>query len=202
MRTKRFVGAEVAAVLPQLARLRIEVFREYPYLYDGDLDYERRYLAVYARSSDAFVAGYFSALGELVAAVTGVSMQEEDAALQAPLRARGFDPRRVYYLGELVMHRELHGQGLGSRLAAACIDHAHALKRFDWIACATVIRPSDDPLRPADFRPADAFIARMGFEKVQNLIAQLSWKEIGETDESSKPMQLWLSNLDGVRRRH
>ena len=29
----------ISAVIPDLARLRIGVFREFPYLYDGSLDY-------------------------------------------------------------------------------------------------------------------------------------------------------------------
>ncbi|HRQ91226.1 MAG TPA: GNAT family N-acetyltransferase, partial [Bacteroidia bacterium] len=33
--------------LRELGGLRIAVFREYPYLYDGDLDYEERYLETY-----------------------------------------------------------------------------------------------------------------------------------------------------------
>ena len=32
------------ALLDDLARLRITVFREWPYLYEGSLDYEQRYL--------------------------------------------------------------------------------------------------------------------------------------------------------------
>ena len=38
-------GTDLDTALDDLARLRITVFRDWPYLYDGDLDYERRYLA-------------------------------------------------------------------------------------------------------------------------------------------------------------
>ena len=33
-----------------LAAQRIRVFREFPYLYDGDVGYEREYLATYVHS--------------------------------------------------------------------------------------------------------------------------------------------------------
>jgi len=39
--------------LNAIARLRIDVFREYPYLYDGDMDYERRYMASYQGNARA-----------------------------------------------------------------------------------------------------------------------------------------------------
>ena len=43
-------GIAVDPWLDALAELRIAVFRDYPYLYDGDLNYERRYLDRYAQS--------------------------------------------------------------------------------------------------------------------------------------------------------
>ena len=38
-------GDDIRTVLPDLARLRMEVFREWPYLYDGSLAYEEDYLS-------------------------------------------------------------------------------------------------------------------------------------------------------------
>jgi len=40
--TEILTGGRLAQGLDAVARLRIEVFRAHPYLYDGSLDYERR----------------------------------------------------------------------------------------------------------------------------------------------------------------
>ena len=48
-------GAALEPWLDGLGRLRISVFREYPYLYDGTLEYERDYLKTYARSQESLV---------------------------------------------------------------------------------------------------------------------------------------------------
>src|SRR3546814_17412033 len=48
-------GAEAAAHIGELARLRMTVFRAFPYLYDGDPAYEERYLATYLRCPRAVV---------------------------------------------------------------------------------------------------------------------------------------------------
>ena len=50
---KSLVGEEIKAVLPDLARLRIIVFRDWPYLYDGTLEYEQEYLAKLAAAKGA-----------------------------------------------------------------------------------------------------------------------------------------------------
>ena len=45
---KSLTGEEIHAVLPALARLRMVVFRDWPYLYDGTLEYESGYLEKFA----------------------------------------------------------------------------------------------------------------------------------------------------------
>ncbi|MCL5974858.1 MAG: GNAT family N-acetyltransferase, partial [Gammaproteobacteria bacterium] len=44
---KRLSGEALNQFIPELAKLRIQVFRDFPYLYDGDPDYEARYLQTY-----------------------------------------------------------------------------------------------------------------------------------------------------------
>ncbi|WP_394701470.1 hypothetical protein [uncultured Roseibium sp.] len=50
-------GGSLKAALPALAGLRISVFRQWPYLYDGSLDYEEKYLARYADTDGAVIVG-------------------------------------------------------------------------------------------------------------------------------------------------
>jgi hypothetical protein len=59
VRVERLTGERLKALLPDLARLRITVFRAFPYLYDGSLDYEERYLQTYAQAEDSVVVGAF-----------------------------------------------------------------------------------------------------------------------------------------------
>ena len=48
-------GEAAKPFIPSLAALRIQVFREYPYLYEGDLSYEEKYLQDYSRIPDSVV---------------------------------------------------------------------------------------------------------------------------------------------------
>ena len=66
-------GAALDAALDDVARLRIAVFRAWPYLYDGDLDYERRYLKAYRQSAHAVLVGAFDG-ADLVGAATGTPL--------------------------------------------------------------------------------------------------------------------------------
>src|SRR6185436_15381695 len=84
--TEILAGEAVAPVIADLARLRVAVFREFPYLYDGDLDYERTYLRKYAGIADSTIvvarnAG--PAMGRVVGAATALPLARGEAELQA-----------------------------------------------------------------------------------------------------------------------
>ena len=51
LKVRRFSGPDLNNYIDNIARLRIEVFRDFPYLYDGTMEYERNYLQTYSRSS-------------------------------------------------------------------------------------------------------------------------------------------------------
>jgi GNAT superfamily N-acetyltransferase len=187
--------AEYARWRADVARLRIEVFRAFPYLYDGDVGYEERYLDTYAQSADSL---WVLALdGErVVGASTGLPLADEDAAFQRPFVERGIDPQSVFYFGESVLLPAYRGLGLGHRFFDAREAHARSLARFDWTAFAAVDRAMDDPRRPAEHRDNDAFWAKRGYQRQPGMGFRLSWKEIGEINESEKLLTYWLRALE------
>lgn len=183
-------GAEVAAALDDLARLRIAVFAAYPYLYDGDAAYEADYLREFAAAPDAVMVAAFD--GEkIVGAATASLMAAQRAEFQAPFAARGLDVARLFYFGESVLLPQYRGHGVGH----AFFDHRETRAREFGAnaACfAAVIRPDDHPARPAGYQPLDAFWRKRGYAPMPGFVTELAWKEHGEAEESPKPMQYWL----------
>ncbi|MFI8736816.1 GNAT family N-acetyltransferase [Ectopseudomonas toyotomiensis] len=187
-------GAEIEPHIDDLARLRIEVFREFPYLYDGNLDYEAEYLATYVRSADSLCVLVLDA-GQVVGASTALPLQDETDEFQQPFVAAGWNPARIFYCAESVVLPAWRGRGLGVRFFAEREAHAHALGRFDWCAFCAVQRPADHPRRPADYQPLDAFWARRGYRHHPELHTQYHWPDLDEAEESAKPMSFWLKEL-------
>ncbi|MEL6475975.1 MAG: GNAT family N-acetyltransferase [Pseudomonadota bacterium] len=184
---------QLSVHLPALARLRIEVFRAFPYLYDGDMAYEERYLETYAAAPNALVVGAWDG-PELVGAATAAPMEDHAAEFAAPFADRGYDLADILYCGESVLLSRYRGQGIGNAFFDARESHGRALERRFSAFCG-VIRPEDHPARPTDYRPLDAFWRKRGYEKVAGLIAHFPWRDIGDRGESSKPMQFWLRSL-------
>lgn len=195
LRVETFRGAAVGTRLDDVARLRIEVFRDFPYLYDGDPGYEAGYLSTYTRSPDSL---FVLALdGErVVGASTGLPLADEDSAFHAPFRERGIPVPDVFYCGESVLLREYRGRGLGHRFFDEREAHARAVGRFRWTAFAAVDREPDDPRRPPGYAGNDAFWSKRGYVRQPGMTMQLAWKELGEDAGSHKPLTFWLRPLE------
>jgi GNAT superfamily N-acetyltransferase len=186
-------GQRLQARLPDVARLRIEVFRDFPYLYDGDLDYEARYIEAFAASPNAIVVAALAG-DAVVGASTAAPLATQMDEVTAPFRARGEDLARTFYFGESVLQQGRRGQGIGVRFFEEREAHARRCGATRAVFCA-VIRAHDHPARPADYVPLDAFWRRRGFLPEAGLICHMSWPEIGESGESPKAMQFWSKRL-------
>lgn len=190
---RRLARAEVEAAFDDLARLRIAVFRDFPYLYDGDLGYERRYLATYMHSPGAVVVGALDG-ATLVGAATASPLADHFEEFAQPFAARGLDPADFFYFGESVLLAEYRGQGVGVRF----FEEREAAAReagFSHCVFSAVVRPADHPARPADYRPLDGFWTRRGYARIAGLTTGFCWRDVGEAAESVKPMEYWSKRL-------
>ena len=188
-------GHEITTVLADLARLRITVFRAFPYLYDGDETYERRYLETYARSSGAIAVIARTSTGEIVGAATAAPLGDHQPQLAKDFLDVGIHPAEVFYLGESVLLADYRGQGAGHRFfdarEAAGREQGYAIAAF----CG-VVRPTDHPARPQDYQPLDGFWQKRGYRPVDGLVSTMTWRDIGAGHETEKPMQFRMRRLD------
>ncbi len=190
---RALTGAALDAALDDVARLRIAVFRAWPYLYDGDLDYERAYLQSYRDSAGAILVGAFDGT-RLVGAATGTPMEDHADDFAAAFDGTGLDLARIFYCAESVLLPEYRGQGIGHRFFDLREGHARDLGREKSAFCG-VVRPDDHPLKPAEYVPLDAFWRKRGYEKLPGAVAQFSWKDIDQATETKKPLQFWIRDL-------
>jgi GNAT superfamily N-acetyltransferase len=196
LRIEPIARGALDAALPELARLRIAVFADWPYLYDGDLAYEERYLAAYRDSPGAVVVGAWD--GErLVGAATGAPMEDHADDFAAALAGSGLPIEAIFYCAESVLLPEYRGRGAGHRFFDLREAHARALGRSHAVFCS-VIRPADHPMRPAGYRPLDPFWRARGYAPLEGAVARFAWRDHGEAAETEKPLQVWIRRLGGA----
>jgi len=191
LQIKTLTGSNISPYIPSLAQLRIEIFREYPYLYDGSFKYEQNYLKTYTESPDSLAVIVFDG-DEPVGVSTAIPMDHETEEFKRPFIEQGYNPNNVFYCGESILKKEYRGKGFYSRFFKEREDHAKKLGRFDIITFCAVVRPDKHPLKPENYRPLDPIWKKFGYSKHPELTTTYTWKDINEEKESPKKMVFWL----------
>ena len=186
-------GEAARPYLNEIARLRIAVFREFPYLYEGSLEYEMDYLEEYVSSERSLIVLAKSGV-DIVGVSTGIPLAEADEDFRKPIVAAGFDVRDVFYFGESVLMSDFRGQGLGHRFFDEREKHAADLG-FRIAGFFSVIRTDNHPLKPPGYRPHDIFWEKRGYARQDSIIARFPWKQVGEPQETLHELVFWLRTL-------
>lgn len=186
-------GEAVADALDDLARLRIDVFADWPYLYAGSLDYERGYVATYRDAQNAILVAAKDG-DRIVGAATGTPMEDHASDFAAPFAATGIPLTDIFYCAESVLLPDFRGQGAGHVFFDMREAKAKALGRRYVVFCS-VMRPEDHPARPADYRPLDEFWRKRGYEKLDGVVARFKWTDHGDAEQTEKPLQFWMKRL-------
>lgn len=194
LRVESLTGAAMRTAIPELSQLRVVVFRDWPYLYDGTLNYESAYLRRFAASPDAVVVAAYDG-DRIIGAATGAPLKDHAEAFGKAFADRGLDIVRIFYCGESVLLSDYRGKGLGHAFFDGRETHARALARFTHITFCGVVRPDDHPLKPSAYRPLDAFWTKRGYAKAEGLTTSFAWKDIDQPGETSKHMQFWMKAL-------
>jgi GNAT superfamily N-acetyltransferase len=191
---KSVTGEDIYKILPDLARLRIVVFRDWPYLYDGTLEYEEKYLKRIAAAKGAVVITAYDG-AEMVGASTAAPMIEHADEFGEPFLKAGYDISKIFYCGESVLLKSHRGYGLGHAFFDGREAQAHKLGGFQYSTFCRVVRPDDHPLKPADYAPLDPFWNKRGYHPVDGIVATYDWKDVDQPDETRHDMQFWMKTL-------
>ncbi|HET9238008.1 MAG TPA: GNAT family N-acetyltransferase [Oligoflexus sp.] len=184
-------GNAAEAYIEDLARLRIQVFREFPYLYDGTTAYEARYLQTYFQCPDSLIVLARDA-DRIVGCATAIPLKFEEDEFKQPFLAQKMQPDAVMYFGESVLLPEYRGLGVGKTFLHKRISYAQSYPGIQWAAFCAVRRASDDPRRPSPYRPLDTLWQSFGFHAAPGMRTSYRWKEIGQSKETDQDMQFWL----------
>jgi len=191
---RTFSGKELEPYIPEIAKLRIEVFKEWPYLYEGNLDSEKKYLKKFTECKESFFAVAFD--GDRVVGISsGLPLQAEDEATKKPFLNQGLSVEDYFYFSESVLKKEYRGQGIGHKFFDARETFAKDLGRFKKVCFCGVVRDPSDPRKPEEFKELKPFWNRRGYSPIKDVVCAFSWKEIGMSEETEKPLQCWEKSL-------
>ncbi len=188
-----FLGNNAEPFISDLARLRMTVFRDYPYLYEGDLDYEKDYLQAFVDSAESFMVIVFDDT-KVVGVSTAMPLLQEHTEFKQPFVNQHYKLEEIFYFGESLLLPNYRGQGLGLKFFEERENHARQ-KAYKLAAFCAVERPENHPKKPQNYQPLDAFWRKRGFERHADLRTNYSWKDVGDTEQTAKAMVFWIKQL-------
>lgn len=177
-----------------LASLRIKVFRDYPYLYEGDMVYEKNYLDTFLKAKNSLLLLVRDGQ-KVVGASTALPLHEETPNISDPWKNAGYNINSIFYFGESVLDPAYRGKGIGVRFFEERENFAKSLGHFKKCAFCAVIRPEQHPLRPHFYVPLDDFWKNRGYQKMEGLRCEIAWRDIDEERESPKQLQFWSKEI-------
>lgn len=194
IKIRTLTGAAIRTYIPSIAKLRMEILKEFPYLIAGSPEEDAQYLKRLSQSKDSIAILVFDG-PKIIGVSTGIPLKEERPQFQKPFLEKSDNPADYYYFGVSALLKEYRGRGLAHHFFDLREHHVKNLKRYKKICFTIASRPQNHPKRPLDYVPLDAFWKKRGYIEHQNLIATFPWREIEEETPSPKKLHFWTKNL-------
>lgn len=186
-------GAAIAPYIDDLARLRLTVFREFPYLYDGNLDYEAEYLATYARSGRSLVVLALDG-GQVVGASTGLPLVDETPSFSSPSWPRAATRPRSITSANRCCCRPTVARAWGALFHRARVLRPQA-GRVRLLRFLRGGAPGRAPAPAGRLQAVARFLAQPRLLHEPSLRTSYSWRDLDEQEQSAKIMSFWLKAL-------
>jgi GNAT superfamily N-acetyltransferase len=183
-------GAQIKSIEESFADLRITIFREYPYLYEGDSSTEKQYFAMFGDSALCIIAIDGSAI---VGIIIGIPLQDAFKRLLEPLTEAPI--QKMFYLADLLVLKSYRGQRIGHTLYELFEKEVQKTGQFTTIIIREIFKSHDDPKKPSDYHSLDLFWNKRGFKKMEGFSQQDKWKAIGDEDISLHTMIYQVKTL-------
>ncbi|MBN8536984.1 MAG: GNAT family N-acetyltransferase [Deltaproteobacteria bacterium] len=184
--------------LNEIAQFRIKYFKSYPYLYVGNLEYEKEYINGYANNSKSLlILALYN--GKIIGVSTALPLNSNaDILGEAPVlfAKKGLNINEYFYYGEIIVKTEFQGIGIAAKIYDMQESYAKA-EGFKKIILATVNRRPNDPRKPSDYFNTDIVWNKLGFKKC-NIQINYNWPTItenGSIKDINNPMDFWTKEI-------
>lgn len=196
IKVKPVSKAFASSHLLEMAALRIKVFKDFPYIYDGSVEYEVKYLDRYFKAPNGtFILAIDENNGnKIVGVATALPLAEEENFVKKPFLDLGKKIDEFFYFGESVLLPEYRGRGLGHAFFDEREKVALSFPQIKFTIFCAVERSVDHPLKPANYQPLDEFWQKRGYQRHSQLTSKFEWLDIGESHETEKNMKYWIKS--------
>jgi GNAT superfamily N-acetyltransferase len=166
------LASHLNTLIDTIAQLRIDTFKEYPYLYSGTLEGERDFLQTYNEHQHEMV-GQATVDGTLAGILTGKPLSIFPEATDL-FKKEGLNPEEYYYFGEIIILSDFKNKSVDTQLFN---NLEQQVKQWGYTkACLMIATDQQNhSMRPASYEDYEASLCkRLGYVKTTITIS-LTW---------------------------
>lgn len=199
MKIEILIGKKILPVIDEVANLRIKLFRDFPYLYVGNLEYEKEYLKIYSNQEEALLIVFKNEKNNIVGVATGAPFSETDelfSEARAEFKRNNLDPTEGYYIGEALILPEYQGKFFSYDLIRQ-IERQIKSSGYHYVCFMTVERDPNDPRRPTHYKDIEKIWQRLNYQKT-NIRMHSTYPTLqsdGSIKEVENEMVFWIKQL-------
>lgn len=186
-------GQQSRRYAEQIASIRLELFREFPYLYLGTVEEEYEYLSMYFDSPSATLVLGFDRENQLVCYSSSLAVDDCTDDIKLPCASLGY--LNILYIGEVMLRSDYRSRGI----SRYCMAHHEALAReggYDAVVFMTIDRSHDHPCAPVGYRPLDDLWIKYGYKRVTGVSVLQSWRQVDTQEYVSHTLSLWIKPIN------
>lgn len=187
-------GKELLSNISKLTKLRLAIYQEYPYLYEGNSAFEESYLSLFANSNESMLI-IAKDNHQIIGAISGLPLDMAQKEIREVFIQSEIEIKDYYALCDVIVLKQYRSKGVGSILCEEFLKQLQKKKRYKKLVLWQIVKAPDDPKRPKSYFSPDGFWQKLGFIKNPGLMCFLKWIEISETKESSHRFEFWLRDL-------
>lgn len=195
---KLLTGQDIKPVIGFVAQKRLDTFCEYPYLYEGTMEYERAYLENFSipENNAAIAMAYYNQ--KAIGFVTAIPLIHAEIVQESlpSLENEGINTKKCFYISEGIVDQEHRKQKIALRLYGLIKKYAHE-KGF---TIESVLNESHEehPLKPKNYIDINnTFIAHGAVKTITTLKAIWPTFQVdGSVKEQEHVLQYWVKNLN------
>ena len=182
IRIETFRGTETAPYIQDIVKLCNAIYREPPYLYNGDDEEYTAYIESLSQANDVVICLVFD--GEKAVGLSiGRPLIQTRGPYKETLVEHGYDLNQFFYLGEFGLLSGYRDCRIEEAMYLEIEKAAFVDGAFDMICVWDIVDPnqfSSDTCFVEDY-----FWKKLGFVQHPELNFQIVWINIGDTQESS-----------------
>jgi hypothetical protein len=194
LKIKVLTGPEARCHFEQITEMRLRNFKEYPYLYKGNKEYEWEYLNNSYFSSPSAQILLVLEEDKIVGFANTITLTEEVEHFKKPFIENCLNTDDYLYIGEVFLDPEYRCRSLFYNIARWIAQRAVDGK-YKNMLCYSVLREDTDPRRPGVFRPVEDLWKKLGFSLEPALTVKYSWPQVDTDQEEENTLAAWVRKI-------